>query len=297
MIRSMTGFARLKRPTPLGEATFSLKSVNHRALDLQLSLPPLLDPFEIDLRNALKRHASRGHVELRVSLERTGAGGAIVRRDLLDAYVSALRDAAAAYGLAAEPDLNAALRVPGMIQEAPPAEMTGAAVESLRAALIEGVEACCGVWNEFRLREGGELALDMLARVASIQESAAALGPLRQSAAEALRKRLEERISELELKVDPHRMAQEVAILIERSDIAEEISRLTIHATQLGQLLQRGGEIGKKLDFLLQETNRETNTVLSKSANAGEAGIRLGDLALGIKTEIEKIREQSLNVE
>lgn len=296
MIRSMTGFARLKRETPLGEAMIAIKSVNHRALDLQMMLPAALDPFELDLRGVLKRRAARGHIEVRIAIERQAGGGVTVRRDLLEAYLAAFRDVAAAYGLSGAPDLNAALQIPGMLQENAAAAMP-VSDDDIRAGFVAALEACCDQWNETREREGAELAADMRARARSIREMAASLTALRDAASLALRRRLEERLAELALKLDAARLAQEAALLVERSDIAEEIARLEIHARQLEELLAGNGEIGKKLDFLLQEMNRETNTVLSKSANAGEAGLAIGDVALAIKAEIEKIREQSLNVE
>lgn len=296
MIRSMTGFARLKRETPLGEALITIKSVNHRAFDLQMSLPGALDPFEIDLRGVLKKRAARGHIELRIVLERQPGGGITVRRDLLEAYLTAFREVSGAYGLTGTPDLNAALQIPGMLQENS-AVAEAVPDDEIRASFVAALEACCELWNQTREREGAELAADMRARVRTIRELASGLEKLRETASAALRKRMEERLEELALKLEPSRLAQEVALLVERSDIAEEIARLAIHANQLDELLAGAGEVGKKLDFLLQETNRETNTILSKSANAGEAGLAIGDLALTIKAEIEKIREQSLNVE
>jgi uncharacterized protein (TIGR00255 family) len=296
VIRSMTGFARLKRETPLGDAQVTIKSVNHRAFDLQVSLPGALDPFEIDLRAAVKRHAARGHIEVRVTLERRAGAGITFRRDLLEAYLAAFREVSEAYGLTGTVDLNVALGIPGMLQEND-AGAAEAAEEEVRAHLVASVEACCELWNRTREREGAELAADMRARVRTIRELASSLSGLREAASLALKKRLEERAAELSLKLEPARLAQEVALLVERSDIAEEIARLSIHARQLDELLAGTGEVGKKLDFLLQETNRETNTILSKSANAGEAGLAIGGIALAVKAEIEKIREQSLNVE
>ena len=117
------------------------------------------------------------------------------------------------------------------------------------------------------------------------------------AAVTALQQRLNDRLADVALKLDPQRIAQEVALLVERSDISEEVARLKIHAAELGELLAKGGEVGKKLDFMLQEMNRETNTILSKTSNAGEPGVEISRLALNVKAEIEKIREQSLNVE
>lgn len=292
-IRSMTGYARTRKPTALGEVIFALRSVNHRGLDLHFNLPTILDPFEARFRAILKKRLLRGHVELRVIVERARTGQASFNRELLEAYLSAFREAAEAHGITEQPDLNAALRLPGMIVEPTSSEPN----EALENELVAGLEEACDRLNEFREREGSELTADMLARQQNMAAAAAKLEDFRASAVDALRKRLEERLAEMAVKVDPQRLAQEVALLADRSDIAEEISRLRIHVVQLHELLTKGGEVGKKLDFLLQELNRETNTMLSKTANAGEPGMAISEIALGIKAEIEKIREQSLNVE
>ncbi len=289
----MTGYARVRKSTSLGDVIFSLRAVNHRGLDLHFNLPSLLDPYEAAFRSVLKKNLLRGHVELRINVERTRSGKTSFNRDLMDSYLTAYREAASELSINTLPDLNVALRLPGMLVEVPPPEPG----EALEKELTEGMTEACEVLNEFRVREGGELVTDMKARQQRISGHAAQLEPLRADAVNALKKRLEERLAEVVVKVDPQRLAQEVAILVDRSDIAEEISRLNIHTVQLGELLERGGEVGKKLDFLLQELNRETNTMLSKTANAGEPGIRISEIALAIKAEIEKIREQSLNVE
>ncbi len=122
---------------------------------------------------------------------------------------------------------------------------------------------------------------------------------IREGASAAFQSRMAERLKELlkGAQVEPQRLAQEAAILADRSDIGEELVRLRIHAAQLAELLNGGGEVGKKLDFLLQEMNRETNTILSKTGGIGDAGLRITELALGAKAAVEKVREQSLNLE
>jgi uncharacterized protein (TIGR00255 family) len=122
---------------------------------------------------------------------------------------------------------------------------------------------------------------------------------IRATATAAFQTRLSERLKDLlkGVQIDPQRLAQEVAMLADRSDIGEELARLKIHSGQLAGLLDAGGEVGKKLDFLLQEMNRETNTILSKTSGVGEMGMRITELALGAKAAIEKVREQSLNLE
>jgi uncharacterized protein (TIGR00255 family) len=125
------------------------------------------------------------------------------------------------------------------------------------------------------------------------------MGDIRSRLGPEFQARLSDKLADLlkEVAVDPQRLAQEVAFLVDRSDISEEITRLKVHAVQLDDLLVGGGEIGKKLDFLLQEMHRETNTILSKSSGVGEAGLEISDLALTVKAEIEKVREQGLNLE
>jgi uncharacterized protein (TIGR00255 family) len=296
-VRSMTGFARVRKACPDGELVVSVKSVNHRGLDVHLRGPEAVDAFESMIRALVKTRMTRGHVEVRVSLP-AGAGAAsapALNKALLEAYLKAFQDAADVHGLDAEPDLNAALRVPGMFavqQETEPDEDIG-------AALTEAVGEALDQLNAFREREGAEIAAEMREHNAGAAAMAAAMEAIRENAAEVFQNRLAERLKDLlkGAQVDPQRLAQEAAILADRSDIGEELARLKMHSAQLGALLDGGGEVGKKLDFLLQEMNRETNTVLSKTNGAGETGLKITELALAAKAGIEKIREQSLNLE
>jgi uncharacterized protein (TIGR00255 family) len=197
--------------------------------------------------------------------------------------------------LDSKPDLNAAFRVPGIFGEAemaePNSELEGAVIATLAAALDE--------LNAFREREGREIAEEMLVHNARIAAVTSEIEKIRGGATAALQARLTERLGELlkNVQIEPQRLVQEAAILADKSDVSEEVARLRIHSTQLTALLERGGEIGKKLDFLLQEMNRESNTILSKTGGIGETGLKITDLALEAKAAIEKIREQSLNLE
>ncbi len=293
-LRSMTGYARVRRSTALGDVTFSVRSVNHRGLDLHFALPPAVEPYEPALRAVLKASLLRGHVNVQVMLDKprqtTGAG---VNRELLAAYSSAFQALKNEFGFSGEPDLNVALRLPGMLTAAPAAEPDASVERDLVAALKDAL----GELNEARSREGLAILADMQQRQRALFQAGQKLEGLRSTAVEAIRRRVEQRLAELQIKLDPARVAQEAALLAERSDIAEEITRLRTHVEQLGTLLKAGGEVGKKLDFLLQELNREANTMLAKTANSGEAGLAITEIALGLKAEIEKIREQSLNVE
>jgi uncharacterized protein (TIGR00255 family) len=296
VLRSMTGFARVRRPLGDGELVVSVKSLNHRGLDIQVHAPAAADSFEAAIRAMVKSRVSRGHVEVRLSLPAdSGKGAAAWNHALLDEYVKAFREAAAAHSIAAEPDLNAAFRLPGMFGEAgesePPAGAETALLDALTVALDE--------LNVFRAREGAAIAADIRANNDRISLAAEQMERIRGGATAAFQTRLNERLRDLlkSAQIDPQRLAQEAAILADRSDISEELSRLKMHSAQLSALVDGGGEIGKKLDFLLQEMNRESNTILSKTGGAGEAGLKITELALESKAAVEKIREQSLNLE
>jgi uncharacterized protein (TIGR00255 family) len=297
LLRSMTGFARVRYPLGDGELVVSVKSVNHRSLDLVIQVPSTLEPLESVIRAKVKSSVVRGHVEVRVSVPKTGAGDAVLTldREFLHDYLRIFREEAAAHDLESQPDLNAALRIPGMFAPAenagPPEGVDGALEEALATALDE--------LNEFRSREGCEIADELRGHNQRLSAAAEHMEELRMAALEYFQKRLAERLQEVAngVQIDPQRLAQEAAILADRSDIGEELARLRIHSGQLAALLDAGGEVGKKLDFLLQEMNRETNTILSKTSGAGEPAMKITDLALASKAAIEKIREQSLNLE
>ncbi len=295
MPRSMTGFARVRKTSGEREVVVTMKSVNHRGLDIHFRMPSELDPFENALRAAVKRNVIRGHVQVQVRYN-NGAerGGAEVNQGLLESYLTSFHRFSAIHGLKTPPDLNLIFQMPGMFSQAdaePDTEMEKLLVAAAEEALI--------ILNQFREREGAEITSEMRARNGSVLRAARKMDELRGGAAAEFQTRLQDRLSELlkTIEIEPQRLAQEVAYLLDRSDISEEMTRLKVHAVQLEDLLTGGGEIGKKLDFLLQEMHRETNTILSKSTGVGETGLEITDLALAVKAEIEKIREQGLNLE
>jgi uncharacterized protein (TIGR00255 family) len=296
-LRSMTGFARVRRPLADGELVLSLKGLNHRGLDIHVHAPSAADPFEGAIRAMVKSRATRGHIEVRLSLPPSisSAGSQAVNHPLLEEYLKAFGQAAEAHHLDSKPDLNAALRLPGMFAETGESD----APEGTEAALLDALNQALDELNAFRAREGAEIGEEMRQHNARVAEAAAEMEKIRSTATAVFQARLSERLRELlkGTQMDPQRLAQEAAILADRSDIGEELARLKIHSAQLAQLLNAGGEVGKKLDFLLQEMNRESNTILSKTSGAGEAGLRITELGLAAKSAIEKIREQSLNLE
>jgi uncharacterized protein (TIGR00255 family) len=292
----MTGFARVRRSVPEGELILSIKSVNHRGLDMHFHFPVEFDPFENAVRAAVKKQVARGHLQVHMAFNRTAAaGGARLNRPLLEAWLQAFHDAAKSYQLEAKPDLNAAMRIPGMFQNDSVTEIDA----RMEKVLVDLTEEALKALDKFREREGGAIAAEMLERSKTIVELVGRMEKIRSRATAVFQKRLKERLADLlrGAGLEPQRLAQEAALLADRSDISEELVRLRTHAAQLDKLLNSTGEIGKRLDFLLQEMNREANTILSKTGGLGDLGLTITDLALAAKAEIDKIREQSLNLE
>jgi uncharacterized protein (TIGR00255 family) len=292
----MTGFARVRKEFPQGELVLSLKSVNHRGLDLHFHLPNELDALENDVRAVIKSGVARGHVQIHVGLTRNVVGDAApLNRAMFHAYMAAFREAAQLYAIEAQPDLNSALRIPGMLSTGDEEELG----EAVTRAVLEAAAEAVALLNIGREREGAATAQEMGQRCQNIRGLVARMEEIRAGAVGAFQKRLREKLADLlrGAGIEPQRLSQEAAILADRSDIAEELMRLRTHADQLEAMLNGEGEIGKRLDFLLQEMNRESNTVLSKTGGLGDLGLTITDLALSAKSEIDKIREQSLNLE
>lgn len=293
--RSMTGYARVRRLADDREVVLSVKSLNHRGLDLHFRMPPELDPLENALRSAVKRRVLRGHLQIQVRVASPQTEMPVtVNQGFVEAYIVAFRRTAAVHGFHGDPDLNSAFRIPGVFETAEQEPDP-----KLEWLLVAALEDALELLNQFREREGGEIAAEMRARNTTVIQCARQMETIRSRAVPEFQARLSAKLGELlnHSGLDPQRLAQEVALLVERSDISEELTRLKVHAVQLDDLLAAGGEVGKKLDFLLQEMHRETNTILSKSTGGGEHGLEIGELALTVKAEIEKIREQGLNLE
>jgi uncharacterized protein (TIGR00255 family) len=296
-VRSMTGFAQVLRPGEAGDLSVSLRSVNHRGLDLHFHLGNEFLPFESAMRALLKERIGRGHVEIRVSLTRpAGEVAAAYNGKALKTYVAAFRAAAAELQLDSKPDLNVLLTMPGMAADGDESKKLDA---TFQAALLAALAECLDSLNAVREREGNELRKALLAELASVERAREEISGLREQATPYLLQRLREKLNELlnGAGISEARLAEEAAILADRSDVEEELTRLGIHARELRRIVEAGGAIGKPLDFLLQEMNRETNTTLSKSMGAGEPALKITNLALAVKANIERIREQALNLE
>lgn len=297
-IYSMTGFARVQvRVNDQLSYTLSLKSVNHRFLDVQLRLPNGLDALEMELRRALKEHLVRGHVELTLSVDRSTQQTAGYNRDLVAGYLAAFNAAREEHALSGQPDLNVILRLPGVLQN----DNRGNG-EDDSAALAESVQQqigpLLGQLKIMRAREGESLAAILRASLDRLTEAVEGVALLRPEIEQRYQERLTQRLTAATgPEFNRQRLLEEVAVLVDRSDISEELARMTTHIGHFRELLSASGEVGKKLDFLLQEMNREANTLLSKTGGVGGKGTHITELGLAMKAEIEKAREQIQNVE
>ena len=295
-IYSMTGFARVQvRVEDQLSYTLSVKSVNHRFLDAQLRLPSGLDALEMDLRKVLKESLVRGHVDLTLSIDRAGQQKAGYNRELVAGYVAAFNAARDEFGLNGEPELNAILRLPGALQNENRGEED---MTALARSVLEETPALLAQLNAMRAREGEALGAILHGTLDSLADATEAIAVLCPEIEQRYQERLTQRLlAATGPEFNRQRLLEEVAVLVERTDISEELARVHTHIGHFRELLAGGGELGKKLDFLLQEMNREANTLLSKTGGVGGNGTRITELGLAMKAEIEKAREQIQNLE
>jgi uncharacterized protein (TIGR00255 family) len=292
----MTGFARVQvRVQDQLSYTLSVKTVNHRFLDVQLRLPNGLDALEVELRKALKDALVRGHVDLTLSVDRSTQQKAGYNRELVAGYVAAFTAARDEFGLGGEVDLNVVLRLPGALQSDNRGDddltILAESVRQQIAPLLDELKI-------MRAREGESLAEILNTTLDRLTEATDGVAELRPEIEQRFQDRLTQRLlAATGPEFNRQRLLEEVAVIVERSDVAEELARMHTHIGHFRELLAAGGEVGKKLDFLLQEMNREANTMLSKTGGVGGKGTRMTELGLAMKAEIEKAREQIQNVE
>ena len=289
----MTGFGA-GRGQAAGEAvSVELRSVNGKFCEVKPRLPRELAPAEPELIKAIKARLSRGVVDAFVRREAASGRTVAPQIDLplASAYVKALRELKDALGLAGEPSVQDVAAMEGVISLGE----TAADPAALSAAMVQALSNALDALEQMRRREGEALARDLSARLDAIEKGARELARLAPLQVEAMRDRLTARIAELTrgvTQVDPARLAQEVALFADRTDVAEELTRLASHIEQARGLIAADAPAGRKLEFLVQELNREINTVGSKSQHAGIAA-----LVVELKAELERVREQVQNVE
>jgi uncharacterized protein (TIGR00255 family) len=288
----MTGFGAGRGEASGESLIVELRAVNGKFCEVKPRLPRELAALEPELLKAVKARVSRGVIDVFVRRESGSARGLSPKVDLAlaAAYAKALRELKNELGLAGEPAVNDVAQMDGVISLGEIAADPAAAASALQAALGSALDAL----EQMRRREGEALARDLLARLAAIEQGAREVGRLAPLQVEAARERLSQRIAELTrgVPLDPVRLVQEVALFADRTDVAEELTRLASHLEQARALIASDVPAGRKLEFLVQEVNREINTIGSKSQHAG-----IASQVVDLKAELERVREQIQNVE
>lgn len=292
-MKSMTGFGRGVVQETEFAVTVELKTVNNRFLDISLRLSGEMQALESTIKRQIGNRLSRGRVEVNLTYERTTEINYELNRPMITGYLAAMREMQAEFSLSGEPDLNVVARLPNVLLPKK---------DDLSEEFIVGVEKALNIalddLERMRENEGEMLRNELNFRLSEIENRLPAIESESETVAEEYRARLTKRISDFlaksdsQIEIDQGRLAQEVAFLADRSDISEEIQRLKSHIEHFRQIMSEEKEVGKRLDFLTQELNREANTIASKTSN-----LVVKENALAIKSEIEKIREQVQNVE
>jgi uncharacterized protein (TIGR00255 family) len=288
----MTGFARTEGDTAGISWVWELKSVNGKSLDLRLRLPPGYDALEVSLRAALGGRLRRGNISANLTVNRTAPPAIRINREMLARVVALLGELADEVE-AAPPRLDGLIGLRGIIEtvEDEPDDVVGARRVAIAAGWVAALDGLAASRNE----EGTRLGEVLSSQLAELAELVAAASASAAAQPEALRARLQQSLAaltDLAPTMPPERVAQEMALLVSRGDVREELDRLRAHLAQAGDLLAKGDGVGRQLDFLCQELNREANTLCSKSAD-----IELTRIGLALKLTVEQFREQVQNLE
>lgn len=293
MLRSMTGFGRCLVENDYTTQQWEVKSVNSRHLDLKWRLPLSIRSLETRLEKVVRRYASRGRVDVSLVLQYAPGNTPAMRFDMVQAaaMLDNLQALADARGEAYVPDFNALLQIPSLWGD------SGEELdEDTARCLEEGLALALEDWNEARSAEGRSLATDMHSRILRMEEWTGLIADrapnIKEERANALRERLSEALSQNGQELEEGRFLQEAVILADRLDVSEELTRLNTHLARLHDLLQTGGDAGRRLDFTLQECCREINTCGNKLPD-----VQLSRMVVDFKNELEKCREQVQNLE
>jgi len=288
----MTGYGGAKGVSGKLEISLEIKSVNNRYLDCTIKLPRFFGSFEESLKSIVQKSISRGKVDIFISIDSSNADDIVVKinHPLAKAYVSALQTIAWENELSGEIRVTDLTRFPDILQ----AEKREVDAEALCADIGEVLKAALSDFNEMRVREGEKLSGDISARLDEIERLTALAEVVSPGSVEEYRQKLEARMCEVlqSANIDEARLLTEAAIFADRVAINEETVRLHSHISQLRELISSDEPVGRKIDFLIQEFNREANTIGSKGNDA-----RISKIVVDMKAEIEKIREQAQNIE
>jgi uncharacterized protein (TIGR00255 family) len=287
MIFSMTAFARSDAGFAGGRAQWELKSVNHRYLEVQFRLPDAVRDLESQFRDRLRNRVRRGKLDCTLKVDSEGGGHVLeLNRQVLLQLLAAVEQIKRDAPEASHPNPLELLRWPGVISD------RGAESEPLRQAVLSAFDSALDDLIAHRQREGATLATLLLGKLNEIEAIVADVRRLTATLAADQLARLRQRVDELRVSVDAGRLEQEVALLAQRADVAEELDRLTVHVREARAMLAKPGPHGRSLDFLMQELNREANTLGAKSVLAQTA-----QRSIDLKVSIEQIREQVQNIE
>lgn len=292
MVKSMTGFGRAEYSDEDRKITVEIKSVNHRFLDLSLRMPRSVSRFETDIRNILKRHMERGKVDVFIGYSSTGGSAATVRYDknVAQQYADHLREMNRDLGLyePLKPSVIAGFPDVFTIEEKTDAE------DSELTFIADTVEQACLRFEESRKTEGENLSRDLLGKMDEIESCVSRLEELLPEVVRKYRENLQAKMEELlaAADIDENRIVQETAVYADHISVDEEMVRLHSHIQAVRDILQKDQSAGRKLDFIVQEMNREANTTLSKSDS-----LAVTEIGVDLKTCIEKVREQVQNIE
>ncbi len=292
-MKSMTGFGRGAFIGDNFAVTVELKTVNNRFLDVHLRVSGELSALEATIKRQIGNRLSRGRVDVNLTYERASEVSYELNRPLITGYLAALKQIQEEFALEGDPDLNLIARLPNVLQTKK--DDIG---EEFIVGVEKAVESALDDLEKMRENEGEMLKSELLFRLKEIDERLPLIESEAATVTEEYQSRLTKRISEIlsktdaQIEIDQGRLAQEAAFLADRGDISEEIARLKIHIEQFQKITDEDKEVGKRLDFLTQELNREANTIASKTSN-----MNIKESSLAIKSSIEKIREQVQNVE
>ena len=292
MILSMTGYGTGSVQKDETTVTVEIRTVNHRFLDLQVRVSREYLFLEAEAQQIVRNFLDRGRVEVNVTVQKTAAAAFLVDTNLVKGYLESAGRLKDEFGLQDTLELKTLLTLPGVLQNRDAASAVD--VDLLTELLKKSMSTALEDVLRMRRRKGEALRTDMLQNLASVEDRASSIRQLSANSAQEYMQKLQDRLALLlpQGGVDPQRLAQETALIADKVDISEEIARLQSHIEQYRALMDSKEKVGKKLDFLLQELQREANTILSKSMN-----VKISWHAITIKTDIEKIREQVQNVE
>ena len=292
MIKSMTGFGRAEEITDNYKLSVEIKSVNHRYLDLNIKMPRRFFPFEADIRNIVKEYVSRGKVDLFINYLdfKDKAGGVYLNKNIVEKYLDIGLELCKEYKIVDDLKVSHLLQLPDVISIDEP-ELNE---DEIKSRLFTVLKKACKVFLSTREAEGEKLFTDMSSKLKVLADTTENIDKRYPEVLEEYKAKLTLKVNELlsGASIEENRIATEVTLFADKIGIDEEVVRLFSHIKAMNDEMKLDTGIGRKLDFLAQEMNREANTILSKSTD-----LNIADYAIILKTEIEKIREQIQNIE